>query len=671
MKAWPLMIPAALALALAGGGGGLARAEVANGGLAERVARVASPEVRRCEARLGELAAELAELPDLLPAPPASRYGFRSEMLSDPNQPQWVQIDLGRSWQIDRLVVVPVHIPAIGAAGKGYGFPLRFKIEVADDPDLTGAVTVVDQTAADVRNPERFPLVFRVAPVTGRYVRFTSTRHFPLDGGFIWALEELLVLSGNRWVGVGEEVAASSSLELFPNWAAQRINDGMSALGFPVTLEPSPSHGYLSTPTNSPDEEKWLRVDLGQEHAIDEVRLVPVESDTFEVLGERAFPRAWKIELAKDPGFSEVVWRDERGPSNVPGFPWKCAVVVGAQGARGRYLRFVSQKMWGMADRCGFGLAEIQAYAGGVNVALGKPVAASDPAGESAAAGWGPGFLVDGSSSRHRLVEWPEYLDQIERRGALERERDSVLAGLERKVRQTGLVLGYGGGGLGLLAATGVGWLLVRQRTLRRRAVAQLRDQIARDLHDDLGSNLGGIVLLSEMGSRHSVDGQAREDFAAIKEAAEEMAKSMQDIVWLIGRGNTGLRDLTTRLRQAALAILGDKELSVTVEPPEFRDRELSLLFRRHVFFAFKEALNNVRRHAAAAKVEVCITINPAHLAISIRDDGVGFAPAAAPATGHGLANLARRAARLKGTCRVASSPGRGTCVEFQAPLKS
>jgi signal transduction histidine kinase len=119
------------------------------------------------------------------------------------------------------------------------------------------------------------------------------------------------------------------------------------------------------------------------------------------------------------------------------------------------------------------------------------------------------------------------------------------------------------------------------------------------------------------------------------------------------------------------LAIVGDKELCVTVEPPEFRDRELSLLFRRHVFFAFKEALNNVRRHAAATVVEVCITIQPADMVFSIRDNGVGFEPAAAPATGHGLANLVRRAARLKGTCRVASSPGRGTRVEFQAPLKS
>ncbi|MCU0780867.1 MAG: histidine kinase, partial [Akkermansiaceae bacterium] len=554
------------------GAGDSGAESAADGGLAERVARVVSPEFRRGEERLGELAGELSGLPELLPAPHASRFGFRSEMLASQDEPQWVRMDLGRRWKIDRLAVVPVHIPAIGAAGVGYGFPRRFKIEVSDDPDMAGAVTVVDRTAADVLNPGRFPLVFRVAPVAGRYVRFTSTRHFPLEEGFIWALEELMVLSGNQSVAVGGLVETSSSLELFPNWAAPRINDGMSALGIPATAEPSPSRGFMSALTRNPREEKWLRVDLGRECEIDEVRLVPVQSGTFEVLGERAFPRAWKVELATDAEFGEVVWRDEAPPTNLPGFPAGCAVVrINSGGTRGRYLRLVVQQMWGIADRCGFGLAEIQAYAGGVNVALGKPVLASDTNATAADDGWAPKFVVDGFSSRRRLVEWPEFLDLIERRGERERERDVLLERQEGTVRTTGLVLAYGGGGFGVMAALGWGWLLMRQRTLRRQAVASLREQIARDLHDDIGSNLGGIVLLSEMGSRHSADAQAREDFAAIKEAAEETARSMQDIVWLIGRGNTGLRDLVTRLRRAAEAILGDKALSMAVEPADFR----------------------------------------------------------------------------------------------------
>jgi signal transduction histidine kinase len=145
----------------------------------------------------------------------------------------------------------------------------------------------------------------------------------------------------------------------------------------------------------------------------------------------------------------------------------------------------------------------------------------------------------------------------------------------------------------------------------------------------------------------------------------------MQDIVWLIQRGNMGQRDLVARMRQSAQAILGEKPLSLTVDPPGFRDRPLSLFFRRHVFFSFKETLNNIRRHAGATAVEVRITIDSTHLTFSVRDDGVGFDPQCASATGHGLSNLMRRAARLKGTCHLESSPGQGTLVSFKAPLRS
>ena len=218
--------------------------------------------------------------------------------------------------------------------------------------------------------------------------------------------------------------------------------------------------------------------------------------------------------------------------------------------------------------------------------------------------------MTDGFSSRHRLIEYPEYLALVEQRGRLAKEQDLLFARRDRKVHMAGLVLGYGGATLGSVALLGWGWMLVRQRTLRYRAVAQLRDQIARDLHDDIGSNLGGIVLLSERWSRQSGETETREGFRAIKAAAEETSAAMQDIVWLIQRGNMGLRDLVARMRLSAQAILGDKPLSLTVDPPGFRDRPLSLFFRRHVFFSFKETLNNIRRHAEATVVEVRITID-------------------------------------------------------------
>lgn len=638
-------------------------------GPAVRMTRLLSAEMRSDGARLPELDAALARLPRLRASPLASRYGFRSETRSDPDVPQWLQFDLEQRRMIDRIVAMPAHIPALGERGVGYGFPLRFQIEIADDPEMKNSTIVVDRTSEDVANPGRYPLDFRITPTAGRYVRFTSTRHFPGDEGYFWALEELIVLSGNQSVAIWQPVETSSSLELFPNWSRSRSQDGQSALGLPVTTAPSPNRGYLSSVTYDPEEQKWLQVDLGSEHPIDQVRLVPVESNNFQMIGNGAFPRGWAVELSNDPEFREIAWKFEMAKSNQVGYPGDCAVVIPAYGKRGRYLRLVTHALWGTDWQCGYGLAEIQAYAGNENVALGKPVTASDSAGTQP--GIAPAFVTDGFSSRHRMVELPEFLDLIARRELLEKQRAQLLGRMEKKVRTMGWVMGYGGSGLGLLALIGWGWMLVRQKATRRQAVAALRDQIARDLHDDIGSNLGGIVLLSEIGGNLSSDPQSRQDFRAIKEAADEASASMRDIVWLIQRDDSGLRDLVTRMRQSARMILGDKEIMVDVEPPGFSDRRLSLLFRRHVFFSFKEALNNVRKHAGVCKTELRIRIDATHLTFIIRDDGVGFDPQSAEVPGHGLSNLKRRAARLTGTCLIESRPGSGSVVTFSAPLKS
>ena len=633
----------------------------------ETLARVLSPEMRRIEARAAAIGTELGNLPQLLPQPLGSRYGYRSGNIERQDDPQWVQLDLLKSEVIDRIVAMPVHIPTIGKRGAGYGFPLRFRIEIADDPEMRDAVTVVDRTDEDFENPGRYPVDFRLEPVKGRYVRFTSAKHFPAEEGFMWALEELIVLSGNRNPAIGKRVSSSSNYDRFPNWASVRILDGQSALGMPETTERSPTSGYLSAVADNPRVEKWLALDLGQEFPIDEIRLLPVESDRFEHQGLKSFPRAYQIECATDREFSEVTWSYEAGTNNQIGYPGGCAVTL-TPGKKARFVRLKARELWSEGQRFGYALSEIQVYSGNENVALGKHVVASDSSEE---VGWYPTAVVDGFTSRHRIIELPSYLDLIGRRGELERQADDLARQKEGKIRMAGAALAYGGGGFGLFLVVGWGWAVARQRIMREKAVAQLRDQIARDLHDDIGSNLGGIVLLSEIGNAHSTDPQAREDFRVIKEAADQASASMRDIVWLIGRSSTGLRDQVAVMRQAVQLILGDREVSVSVDPEPFRDRGLGLLFRRHVLFAFKETLNNIRKHSRAAKVEVVIRLDASHLTFTARDNGVGFDPVTAEQSGHGLANLRRRAERLGGTVRIESVPGEGSLVTFSAPLKS
>lgn len=644
--------------------------------VAETVARFFSSEVRETGPRLEYLAAELDKLPALAKGSQGSRYGFNSGPIASQEEAHWVQFDLGKECLIDAIVAMPVHAEAVG---DGYGFPLRFKIEVSSVAEMQHPILLSDKTKEDVPNPGKYPMIFHPTKTAARYVRFTTTKSPRSKDEFFWALEELMVLAGNRNVAAGCDVTFSKQLELFPNWAVDWINDGQSVLGMPVTTERSPTNGYLSAPANQSVSEKWIVVDLGKSYPIDELRLLPAGSKESETLtrqgyprvGGRAFPPDLVVEISEEPTFAEAAWHKQLESESL-GYPWGSSVVLQTHGTPGRYIRVLARKLWARGKTAhNFALAELQAYVGDDNVALGKAVQAKDAADGPVSARWDPSFLVDGFTSRLRLIELPAYLDLIDPRGKLEREQTTLQARRDHLVRQTRNILTGGAVTLGSVALLGWAWMLFRQKAVRQRDVIRLREQIARDLHDDIGSNLGGIVLLSEMGRRHdAISPEARSDFAAIQEAAEETAESMQDIVWLIQTDRMGLRELIVKLRNSAAMIVGNLVLSIEVNPPQFTNRNLSLLFRRHFFFAFKETLNNIRKHACATKVAIGIDISATSLKFTVEDNGKGFDLTAPANFGHGLANLQKRAALLKGTCHVDSRPDQGTTVRFEVDLR-
>ncbi len=639
-----------------------------DGGL-ESMVRLVYPALGRMEGRIKEIDGELTKLPVPKDQTWGGRFGYHSGSLVGEDEPSWAQYGLGRVAAVDGIVLVPVDLSYLGKQGEGYGFPKRFKVEVADNPEMEGAVTVVDCSRADVPNPGKYPRSWTFSAVSGRYVRVTSLKHPWEEGGFFWAMEEMMVMSDGENVGVGSEKSASTWLDLGPQWALTRLCDGQSALGMPVDVNtPSPSRGYLSAGTKEANQHKWLSVDLRESCVIDRVKVLPLESDEYEVVGGRGFPRSFIIELSNDPEFKQVVWQGGRG-SYPLGYPSGCAITLQVPGVKARYVRLTATGMWLRDGLYRFGLAELQVDSEGKNVALGKPVSAYDRADKPDGSGWAPEYLVDGYSSKFRLIEWPEYLDAMEKRRLLLGER-ADLKDRCAKARSLGRRLLFSSGVVVLFVLTG-GWLwtVLRGSMLRRREIALMREQIARDLHDDIGSNLGGIMLLSEAASLHTHDEQSREDFGLIRSAAEETSTSMRDIVWLIRGGHTSLRELLAKMRESALRILGDGNVSLRIEPADHQERELSLLFRRHVLMAFKETLNNIRKHAEATEVSISIHLTARTFAFTVRDNGKGFDPDLTGQLGHGLTNLKRRAERLGGSVLIESHPGKGSTVTFHAPL--
>ena len=268
------------------------------------------------------------------------------------------------------------------------------------------------------------------------------------------------------------------------------------------------------------------------------------------------------------------------------------------------------------------------------------------------------------------MIEIPDHIALIIERGILERKRVQLLRRQEEDIDFALASVTTGAGTISGVALFGWIWMIFRQRAVRLRDSEKLRKQIARDLHDDIGSNLAGIVLISEVGrSNQEASTEIRDDFREIHETAEHTSDAMRDIVWLIHAGDATTQDLFMKMRESVGLIVGNLETSIRSSPPSFKSRPIGLEARRHFFFAFKEALNNVRKHAQATTVEVLFELTPLQVTFEVADNGVGFEPDKVDRSGHGLENFRRRADRVNGLCEIKSIPKQGTTVRFSAPL--
>jgi signal transduction histidine kinase len=214
------------------------------------------------------------------------------------------------------------------------------------------------------------------------------------------------------------------------------------------------------------------------------------------------------------------------------------------------------------------------------------------------------------------------------------------------------------------LAALG----LHRLRLARFRELEALRLRIAADLHDELGSNLSALSLLSRKLLKRGVGlREEQEDLLALNRLSGQTSNAIREIVWLINPEYDTLQDLALRMEVTAKALLGGVECRFQCHQAQGAIR-LPPQRRQNVYLLFKEAVTNVARHAGASHVEITIDQSDHTWDLLVRDDGVGFDPVA-DHRGNGLKNLRLRAARLEGTLQVQSHPGSGTTVKFYMKL--
>ncbi|MDE3100201.1 MAG: hypothetical protein KGJ88_12085 [Verrucomicrobiota bacterium] len=238
----------------------------------------------------------------------------------------------------------------------------------------------------------------------------------------------------------------------------------------------------------------------------------------------------------------------------------------------------------------------------------------------------------------------------------------------------------FRGGGLILLL--GIVVLIVRylstqklQRQLeahrQREALEGERARIARDLHDQLGANLTQVALLGEMAEAdknapEEIESHARQ----ISQTARETTGALDEIVWAVNPANDTLEGLASyafKYAQEFFSLAGVRcrvdapaELPTVSIPPEVR---------HNVFLAFKEAVNNVVKHAQATEAQIRLRLQPGRLDLEIADDGRGLPAGGGGQDRSGLRNMRRRMEEIGGEFSIGSQKGGGAAVRLTAPI--
>lgn len=201
-------------------------------------------------------------------------------------------------------------------------------------------------------------------------------------------------------------------------------------------------------------------------------------------------------------------------------------------------------------------------------------------------------------------------------------------------------------------------------RNQRIKHVQKIRNSIADDLHDDIGSTLSSISIMSELAKAKS--GEAMPLLTSIGESTSTIQENMSDIVWAIKAGNDRFENVLQRMNQFASGILDSKNIALDfVSDESLAASKLTMEQRKNFYLFFKEVINNAAKHSGAEKVCVRVAKEDRDIQMFISDNGRGF-DTTKIFNGNGMTSLKKRVAELNAQFNLTSLVNEGTTVQLR-----
>ncbi len=619
--------------------------------------------------QLAEINSQLTRLANYNPRSGVGVGGFRSKREKRADHLQWVEIDLGQTYKIDEVILVPEIRRSTNTTLLTDGFPEAFRILAGTAADQKGKV-IASYTSDDNILPRIAPLVIACDDIEASWIRLEATTLSPRawDGGYALHLFEMLVFSGHENVALHQPVKASSqNVQASDKYKPALLVDGF----LPYVMDTAKgerSPAFVAT--SSPDQPGYLSIDLGKTQTLDQVHLHAV--DLSDAIPQKRFnnfgmPRHMIVEGANAEDFNDAITLTEfkvasvfeAGPILMKRFPaFSC-----------RYVRLrVLEPNIELSPEAGapaysnIGFAEIELFSNGINVAKAKQANGNygfSTFNRSYAS------LTDGRNFYGDILPIRQWLNELALRHELERQRPQLALRLNELYEEQKSQLNRLIAVAVILAAAMIVTLLVTRMT-RMRQLAKIRLRLAADLHDELGANLHTIGLLSDLAVESREDDEAFADIQRrIRSEADRSGAEVRGCMDLLALRNY-YENLEADMQRAARRIMAklDHELIIEGEPYL---KKLKPRVRVDLFLFYKECLVNISRHASATAFSSHLSADKAGVRLIIRDNGIGIDE---QQDGMTPKSLERRAGLLRAKVRIDHPAEGGTVVTLTIPAK-
>jgi ligand-binding sensor domain-containing protein/two-component sensor histidine kinase len=199
-----------------------------------------------------------------------------------------------------------------------------------------------------------------------------------------------------------------------------------------------------------------------------------------------------------------------------------------------------------------------------------------------------------------------------------------------------------------------------------------IRNKIAQDLHDNMGSTLSSISVYSQVAKIYQEQTRPKElsdVLEKISETSTGMISDMNDIVWSLQPANDNIEKIINRMESFAKPLCVASNIKFDLQfPSSITGLNLPMEIRKNFYLIFKEAINNAVKYSRANVIQVIIEIKNNHICMIIKDNGVGFNQFTNTSGGNGLKNMQRRTEEMQGVWKLNSLPGIEICITIPIP---